>query len=567
MAQKVFPFVGMHKKRIVGSLLLGLVVAGIKAWQVSMVKPLFDNGLSPDATLWDAAYPAVIILLSATINLPARFFHFYWIRYVVYDSTCLMQRKLFGKLQRLPMTYYSQSKQGHLISVISNDASLFSNSVRAIIDLVREPVTAIALLGVAVYQDWQLTLVFFAIAPLFVIIFQKTGKKVRNNQREVQKEIGELTHSSTEGILGQKISKAFNLQSFVENRFGDVQSRYLNAQMKTTKVEELAHPAVEWVSALGLAGIIVFAYFRVKSGALTPGGFTSFIAAMALVMDPIRKFSQANVKINQARAASERIFGLLDIENEKDSGSKRPINFNSKLEVKNLTFSYGEGDVIKNLNIVANKGEKVALVGLSGSGKSTLINLLLGLYPVNPGSIIVDDNPIESIQLSSLRSLFGLVSQDIFLFHDTIRENLICGENYSEEQIEKALRVSYADEFISKLPLGLDTVIGDRGTRLSGGQQQRLTIARAFLRDNDVFLFDEATSALDNESEKVVQQALDELSQNKTVIAIAHRLSTIQDYDRIYVMKDGEVVEEGHHDELMEMSGEYSKLYDLSQKS
>ncbi len=567
LAKKVYPFVRIHKKRIIGSLILGFVVAGIKAWQVAMIKSIVDNGLSPDATLWGALYPALIILLSATLNLPARFFHFYWIRYVVYDSTCLIQRRVFSKLQRLSMTYYSKSKQGNLISIISNDASLFSNSVRAIIDLVREPITAVALLSVAVYQDWQLTLVFFAVAPLFVIIFQKTGRLVRNNQREVQKEIGELTHNSTEGILGQKITKAFNLQNYVEGRFGSVQGRYLNAQMKTTKVEEVAHPLVEWVAALALAGIIVFAFFRVKSGELTLGGFMSFMGAMAIVMEPIRKFSQANVKINQARAAADRIFGLLDMDNEKDSGNTSPINFNSELEVKDLTFSYGEGDVIKNLNVSVRKGEKVALVGLSGSGKSTLINLLLGLYPVDPGTIVIDGNPIEAIKLKNLRNLFGLVSQDIFLFHDTIRENLVCGGDYSEEQIKRALQVSYADEFVSKLPEGLDTIIGDRGTRLSGGQQQRLTIARAFLRDNDVFLFDEATSALDNESEKVVQKALDELSQNKTVVAIAHRLSTVQDYDRIYVLKEGEVVEEGRHEELMSLGGEYSKLYELSQKS
>ncbi|MCK5883443.1 MAG: ABC transporter ATP-binding protein [Bacteriovoracaceae bacterium] len=566
MIKKLYPYIKLHKKQVIGSLLLGVVVAGIKAWQVALVKPIIDNGLSPDAPFSTAAWPAIVILISATINFPARFFHFYWIRCVVYESTCLIRKRLFNKTQMLPMSFYSQSKQGKLISILSNDTVLFSEGVRSIIDLVREPITAICLLSVAIYQDWQLTIVFFIVAPMFVVIFKKTGTKIRNNQHIVQEEVAAMTHNIAEGISGQKIAKAFNLQEFVLNRFLKSQNRFFNAQVRTTVIEEVAHPLVEWVGALGFAGIIIFAYFRVQSGALSPGGFTSFMAAMALVMDPIRKFSQANVRLNQARAAGDRLFGLLDEDGEKDTGNKNPVNFNESIVVKDLTFSYGEGNVIKKLNLYANKGEKIALVGLSGSGKSTLINLLLGLYPVAPGTLCIDGDDVCDIKLKNLREMFGLVSQDIFLFNDTIKNNLICGGDYTDAQIQKSLDVSYANEFVSKLPLGLETEIGDRGTRLSGGQQQRLTIARAFLRDNDVFLFDEATSALDNESEKVVQKALDELSQNKTVIAVAHRLSTIQEYDRIYVLKEGELIEVGHHEELMEKGGEYSKLYDLSQK-
>ena len=235
--------------------------------------------------------------------------------------------------------------------------------------------------------------------------------------------------------------------------------------------------------------------------------------------------------------------------------------------IDNITFGYGENDVIQNLSLTIKKGQKVALVGLSGSGKSTLINLLLGLYPIEHGQIFIDGIAINQIRLRELRKLFGLVSQDIFLFHDSIKSNLTVGGEFTDAEVQKALEVSYASEFVDKLPQGLGTIIGDRGAKLSGGQQQRLTIARAFLQNTDILLFDEATSALDNESEKVVQHALEAIAGNKTVIAVAHRLSTIQDYDQIFVMKDGKLIENGTHSELINNNSEYKKLYELSLKS
>jgi len=297
------------------------------------------------------------------------------------------------------------------------------------------------------------------------------------------------------------------------------------------------------------------------------GEFISFIAALALFMDPIRKFSQANVRLSQAQAAAERIFGIFNLEEEKDNGTEIVSNFNDSIKVSNLTFSYGEGDVIKDLNLEIKKGQKVALVGLSGSGKSTLINLLLGLYPIEKGSIEIDGHQIDKIKLKNLRDLFGLVSQDIFLFNDSVKTNLFLDQNIEQEQLAQALDVAYAKDFVEKLPQGDETLVGDRGARLSGGQQQRLTIARAYLQNTDILLFDEATSALDNESEKVVQKALENLAGEKTVIAVAHRLSTIQDFDQIFVMHEGKLVEQGTHNELMANQHEYAKLYELSQKS
>jgi len=332
-------------------------------------------------------------------------------------------------------------------------------------------------------------------------------------------------------------------------------------------VEENAHPLVELVGAIAFCGVILFAQHRISIGELTTGKFISFVAALALLMDPIRKFSQANVRLSQARAAGERIFEVLKIDEEKDTGVTEWSGFSQKLEVKNLSFSYGEGKILNNVSFDVPKGKRVALVGLSGSGKSTLINLFLRLYDVEKGKIYYDGHDFNELTLSSLRSQFGLVSQDIFLFNDTIRENLCVGEQYSEEQLATALEVAGAKEFVDGLPQGMDTIIGDRGTRLSGGQSQRITIARAFLSDPPILLFDEATSALDNESEKIVQAALDRIAGNKTVVAVAHRLSTIQNYDNIIVMKEGSIVEAGDHQSLLAQKGEYYKLYQLSTES
>ncbi len=564
--KRLYPYITPHWQKVLGSIFFSILLAGIKGLEVHLVKPVFDHGLDPKADPTKAYYLAALLLGLGALNFPCRFLHFYWIRYVVDRATCEIRSQIYDKLQRLPMSYYARAKQGKLISNIISDTSVFSGGFRNAIDLIREPLTAIVMLIMAFISDWQLTLVVFAVLPLFLIIFQASGKRVKTNQQDVQEEMSGMTHNIAEGISAQKIAKAFNLQSYIRDRFQKVQNHFFRAQMRTTKVEELAHPLVEFVGAIAFAGVIVFAHHRISSGAMSTGDFVRFVAALALLMDPIRKFSQANVKLNQSFAAGQRIFYVLGLEEEKDSGMIEKFSFEKDINIKELTFSYGEGDVITNLNINVNKGQKIALVGLSGSGKSTLINLLLGLYPYSRGDIKIDDVSLKDIKLSSLRSLFGLVSQDIFLFHDTILENLTVGREFTIEQINEALRVAHAHEFINKLPNGLDTVIGDRGTRLSGGQQQRLTIARAFLMDTPVLLFDEATSALDNESEKVVQKALDDISSDKTVIAVAHRLSTIQDYDCIYVLKEGHLFEKGTHKELIEKGGEYAKLYELSQK-
>ena len=555
------PFIGLA----VLATLCALPLAGIKAYQAYFVKDVIDGIFKPDATEAYALQLGGILVGLALLNYPFRFMHFYGMRMVVDRATCDIRKAIYKKFQNLSAKYYSDAKQGNLLSVMINDTHVFAEAFMHGLDIIREPITAVLLLSVAFYHDWKLTLIIFTVLPFFLVIFNVTGKRIRRYISKAQGETANMTHHAAEGLVGQKIIKAFNLQNYMVKRFEVAQNEFLSHKQKSNSAEEHSHPMVETVGAFAFATVIVIAFYRQRDGGLTVGEFISFIGALAMFMDPVRRFSKANTKLNQARAAAERIFKLLNEKEETDEGTIEFKDFKDSIEFKNVTFSYGKGDVIKNFNLTIKKGEKVALVGLSGSGKSTLISLILRLYEIEHGEILIDGRNIKEYTLSSIRDAFALVSQDVFLFNDSVKENLMAGETYTDEQVKHALEVSYASEYVYNLPEGLNTQIGDRGLRLSGGQSQRLTIARAFLRDCPILLFDEATSALDNESEKVVQKALDKVASHKTVVAVAHRLSTIQNYDRIIVMKDGVKIEEGEHSVLLSKDGEYKKLYELTQ--
>ena len=565
LLRQIYPYIKPYLAITILASLCAIPLAAIKAYQAYFIKNVIDGIFKPDATQAYAIELGAIVVGLALIQYPLRYFHFFNLRMVVDQATCDIRRDIYRKFQNLSSKFYSDAKQGQLLSIMISDTQIFASSFMNSLDLVREPLTAILLLGVAFYHDWQLTLVIFIVVPFFILIFSVTGKRIRRYISRSQADQANMTHHAAEGLVGQKIIKAFNLQNYMLDRFNIAQTDFLKHKRKSNSAEEHSHPMVETVGSFAFATVIVMAYYRQQAGALTVGEFISFIGALAMFMDPVRRFSKANTRLNQARAAGARVFELLEKTEEEDEGTIELKKFCENIEFKNVTFSYGGDNVIRDFNLKVQKGEKVALVGLSGSGKSTLVSLLLRLYDIEAGEILVDGINIKNYTMKSLRETFALVSQDIFLFNDSILENLMAGEEYSQAQIDHAVDVSYASEFIKTLPDGMKTMIGDRGLRLSGGQSQRITIARAFLRGCPVLIFDEATSALDNESEKVVQKALDQVAGDKTVIAVAHRLSTIQDYDRIIVMKDGRKIEEGQHQNLINQTGEYKKLYELTQ--
>ena len=565
LIQQIWPYIRPYKKEAIIAALCLIPIAVTKSYIAYFIKNVIDGIFDPNATLQYSLELAGVIIGVTILSYPFRYIHHFGIRMVVDKALCDVRRTIYQKYQNLPSSYFSDAKQGKLLSVMISDTKMFAMAFTNAVAIIREPLTGLGLLGVMIYHDWKLTALVFIIIPIFVLIISVAGKRIKKYIKRSQEDQAVMTHHASEGLSGQKIIKAFGLQKYMIKRFDQAQDQFIDNKRISNSTEEHSHPLVEVVISIAFGIVIIASFLRAKEGELTVGEFFSFVGAFGMFMDPMRRYSKANAKLNQARASAERIFKILDLEEENDPGVINELDFTDSIEFKNVTFSYGKDAVLKDFSLKINKGEKVALVGLSGSGKSTALSLLLRLYEVTEGEILIDGKNIQEYKLNTLRDLFALVSQDIFLFNDTVAENVKSGEEISDEELSHALDVSYANEFIKTLPDGLETEIGDRGLKLSGGQSQRLTIARAFLRDCPVLLFDEATSALDNESEKIVQQALEKVASHKTVLAVAHRLSTIQNYDKIIVMKEGRKVQEGTHNELMGSDGEYKKLYELSQ--
>lgn len=566
MKEKLFPYIVLYKKKIAIILGLSFLLALIAGMQIKLIQPLIDRGFASDSSLKEVLWLAGSLIGLAVMNLPCRFFHFYWLRYIIDKTTWQIREDIFRKMQKLPYSYFTANKEGVLISYILNDSPLFSQGLQALVELIREPLKIIFLLWIAFTGDWQLTLIFIFIAPFLFFIFSFSGKRIKKNQGDIQNALGEVTHTLSEGIRSQKMVKTFNAQNFIMKIFLKSQRKLFNIQIKTARMEEIAHPLVEFIVSIAFSSVIIFAYYRIHSGVTTIGGFMAFIGALATVIHPLRKLSEGNVRLFQSYAASDRIGTFLKEREEVDHGTIVLSQLQKKIEIRNLSFSYGKNIVLSDLSFDIIKNKKIAIVGPSGSGKSTLLDLFLGLYPVTEGDILIDGYSISDIKLVSLRNLFACISQDIFLFHDTVEKNLTLDRDITQKELEKALTISYAVHFIKALPAKMKTILGDLGIDLSGGQRQRLTIARALLKTADILLLDEATSALDNKSEKIVQDMFRAVVKNKTVITVAHRLSTIQNYDMIIVIKKGKLVEQGTHDELLLMNGEYFKMYELSLK-
>jgi subfamily B ATP-binding cassette protein MsbA len=452
---------------------------------------------------------------------------------------------------------------------VGSDTSIIDGGISMINVLVREPITFIVLFVYALKLNWRLTLITLLIFPPLAWVFSVTGRNLKRYIHKMNEENGRQYATLQESFTGFRIVKIFRLEEYVRSKFQERSGNFAATHKKTAILEEASHPMVELLSAFVIAAVIFYGGVQVLSGKMTPGDLMAFFVTFGLLQNPIRQMNEVNIKLNQAAGACERVFEIFDWKSRlRETPNPLTLNhFEREIKIDHVTFAYPdspERQVLKNVSFTAKKGSITALVGASGAGKSSMVSLLPRIFDVTEGKIEIDGHDIRDYKLDDLRKQIAVVSQDVFLFNDTIEENIRCGKlNATHEEIMEAARRAHALDFIDKLPEGMKTVIGDRGQKLSGGERQRLSIARAFLREAPILILDEATSSLDSASERAVQVALEELMVNRTTLVIAHRLSTIRNADQILVMREGEVVERGTHQSLLDSNGEYARLHGL----
>ncbi len=513
----------------------------------------------------------VLILITFLLKNVFGYLQAYFLAYVEQGVIRDLRNSTYRHLHKLPMSYFKNEKTGNLISRITNDVNVVQQSVAAVfLNLIREPLTIIVFLGIALSISVRLTLFSFVVVPFSIGIIAWIGIILRKQSAFLQAKMADITTVLHETISGVKIVKAFGMEEYENKKFWNETQKYFKLILKMVRIRNVASPATEFLSVV--VGVVMIYYggkLVLIEHSLNASEFLGFVFAIFQLMPPIKELSSVNNRIQESSAAADRIFEILDTEPEI-TNIENPIklkSFNNEIEFENVSFHYDDSPelILKNISFKVKKGKIIAFVGSSGAGKSTLIDLIPRFFDPVSGRILFDGNDIKNIKFEDLRALLGIVTQETVLFNDTINNNIAYGQaDFSEGKIVEAAKAANAHRFIVQLPHGYNTIIGERGTKLSGGERQRISIARALLVNPPIMILDEATSSLDNESEVLVQEAIERLMADRTTFVIAHRLSTIRNADTIIVIDKGEIVQSGKHNELLtDTSGIYKKLYEL----
>lgn len=552
--------------RIGISLVATLGVAGLNGAIAFLIKPVLDKMFVQKDLQIFLLLPVGVIAIYLVKGI-CRFTADYFISTAGQLAIQDIREGFYRKSMSLSMKFFNNNPTGALMSRVLTDVIVMQEGVANIVTgLLRDGFSVIGLLGVIFYRNWQLALVSFVVIPLTVFPARKIGKRIKRLSSQSQGKIGDISHILQETFSGIKVVKAFGLESMEVDKFAGCNREYYRITRKTIKYGALSSPIMEVISSLGIASVIWFGGSMVLKGKMSSAEIISFMAAMVMLYNPIKGLLGTYNSIQRSLGAAERVFEILDEEPDIKDGqdSVNIVRAEGTLEFDGVSFCYNEEMVLKNVSLCVRKGEVVAFVGPSGGGKSTLVSLIPRFYDVTSGSVTIDGTDVRKLKLKSLMDQIAMVDQETFLFNDSITNNIRYGKpDASLEEVYAASRAAFAHDFITDMPEGYETVIGDRGVRLSGGQRQRICIARAILKDAPILILDEATSALDTESEKMVQKALNNLMANRTTLVIAHRLSTIFHADNIVVLDKGEIVQTGTHAELLEQGGLYRKLYEM----
>jgi len=552
--------------KLAGAAGCSAVVAAMTAASAYLVKPVVEKIFEQRNAQMLMLIPLMVIAVFF-IKAVAAYGSYYLLNHVGQSVIMRLRNRLYNHIQDLPLAFFQREKTGDLMSRITSDVAIISSMfTSAITGSIRDFFTIIGLLSVTFYLIPKLAIFAFVILPMAAFPIFYFGRKIRRVRLGAQEAMADTNAFLHETIVGTKIVKAFSMEDHEKKRFAGKSRKIFRLEMKEARVRAMSSPMIELLGGFGIAFIIWYGGKGVIAGTYSFGTFMSFLTAVGLAYQPLKKITRLNNTVQRGLAAVDRIFYILERKSDIVEAAA-PVIIQPEphgIVFENVSFKYDEVSVLRDVNLKVKAGEVVALVGMSGGGKTSLVNLIPRFYEVTQGAVLIDDVDIRNASIASLRSQIAIVTQEPILFNDSVRNNISYGNPAaSEQKIIEAAEAAYADDFIKRMPSGFDTSIGELGGRLSGGQKQRLCIARALLKDAPILILDEATSSLDSESESLVQKALGNLMKGRTTFVVAHRLSTIGYADRIVVITDGQIVEEGRHEELLARRGQYYKLYQI----